>query len=602
MQARGVQLFVLGALCLHAAAQAPSAKQAGGFLSDRCPADIGIESNAAVIFAESFESAEIPQVGYEKLGGFYDLKGAPLEMHVTGEEAAVGMHSLELVHPADVTSPAWIHRRFEPQDVVYVRFYRKFERAWVWPPLGAHDTLLFAGAYKAPTSTDLSLYLDVPQGPTQRIDKGGWELTRQPELVLRSALQGPGLDFGLGREITSGEDFKYYYGLPYNKSEAARLEGGRWYCFECMARMNSKPDAKDGEVRLWIDGALVTELTGLTLRNAEHARIGWNHWMLGPRYGGPEFKGGPPAEQKSWIDGLVVAKERIGPAKSRDVDPPYPVLVTESTRGDPAALAALEKPGEVFFTDGFDSEASFASYFEIGGLAEGRALIAREKALVHSGAGSLQLTAPANDGKSSGAGPALWFGPEGRERVHMRYYIRYAEDYDQGNLHHTGGTLSGVAGNDKWGGMGGAGLKPNGDDDFSTRLEGWRDWGRRAPPGYLHFYTYWMDMKLGADGHYWGNMLEPTVAERFVPERGKWICIEEMVRVNTLGKADGELAAWIDGKLYVHYRGLRWRSAADVLLKRASLLVYVHEARKGNTVWFDDFALSTGYIGPSKSK
>ncbi|MBI3845469.1 MAG: hypothetical protein HY292_12615 [Planctomycetes bacterium] len=38
----------------------------------------------------------------------------------------------------------------------------------------------------------------------------------------------------------------------------------------------------------------------------------WDHWMLGPRYGGKDFKTGPPADQKSWIDAIVVAKRRVG--------------------------------------------------------------------------------------------------------------------------------------------------------------------------------------------------------------------------------------------------------------------------------------------------
>ena len=64
--------------------------------------------------------------------------------------------------------------------------------------------------------------------------------------------------------------------------------------------------------------------------------------------------------------------------------------------------------------------------------------------------------------------------------------------------------------------------------------------------------------------------------------------------------ANGELAAWIDGKLYVHYKGFRWRITADVKLKRFDIGVYVHQARQDNTVWYDDVALSTGYIGPTE--
>lgn len=277
--------------------------------------------------------------------------------------------------------------------------------------------------------------------------------------------------------------------------------------------------------------------------------------------------------------------------------PTAPALATAQTRADANALAELEKPGTVIFSDGFESEESFKSYFEVGGLKEGRAKIATDPANVRAGKGALQLTATANGGESSGAGVNYWFGPDGHNRVHIRYYIKFAGDYDQGNLHHTGGGMSGVAGSNKWGGMGGAGLKPKGDDHFNSRFEAWRDWGRFGPPGYMFCYTYWMDMKRDRDGNYWGNMLAPAPEERFVPERGKWYCMELMIQANTVGKADGELAAWIDGKLALHFKGFRWRSADAVKVKRASLIVYVHEARKDNTVWYDDFVVSTGYIG-----
>ena len=75
--------------------------------------------------------------------------------------------------------------------------------------------------------------------------------------------------------------------------------------------MNSAPDKADGEVRLWIDGVLVTQVTGLRLRDAEHAGIGWDHWMFGP----PQTlsKGVRPNDSKTWLDALVIATEYIGP-------------------------------------------------------------------------------------------------------------------------------------------------------------------------------------------------------------------------------------------------------------------------------------------------
>jgi len=95
-------------------------------------------------------------------------------------------------------------------------------------------------------------------------------------------------------------------------------------------------------------------------------------------------------------------------------------------------------------------------------------------------------------------------------------------------------------------------------------------------------------------------MLAPEPELRVVPARDRWTCFEVMVRVNTPGAADGELAAWIDGRLYAHFRGFRWRSAATVLLKRFGLDVYVHRARRTNIVWYDDVVVSTGYVGPQR--
>ena len=132
----------------------------------------------------------------------------------------------------------------------------------------------------------------------------------------------------------------------------------------------------------------------------------------------------------------------------------------------------------------------------------------------------------------------------------------------------------------------------------TSAFEPWRAWGRYTSPGYMFLYTYWMDMKRDRDGNYWGNMMGPADDERIVLQRDEWYCLEHMIQVNDPGEANGELAAWIDGKLYIHYKGFRWRTTTDVKLKRFGIGVYVHRATRDNTVWYDDVALSTGYIAP----
>jgi len=291
-----------------------------------------------------------------------------------------------------------------------------------------------------------------------------------------------------------------------------------------------------------------------------------------------------------WLAAVLMAQET----------PPYPVRVTEKTRADRQALAALEKPGTVFFTDDFESSDSLRKYFEVQGTRDGRAKIVFDPGVARSGRGAIQFTAPARDGRESGAGATGWFGPEGYDRVYFRRYLRFAPDYDQGDLHHTGGGLAAVSGNDKWAHMGAAGIRPRGDDRFTAAFEPWRDWGRHPPPGRMFLYVYWMDMKRDRDGHYWGNMMEAAPGDWIVLERGRWYFLEQMIQANTPGKADGEMAAWIDGRLYMHYQGFRWRTTAEVRLKRFTFGVYIHQARRDNTVWYDDVALSTGYLGPSK--
>jgi len=203
--------------------------------------------------------------------------------------------------------------------------------------------------------------------------------------------------------------------------------------------------------------------------------------------------------------------------------------------------------------------------------------------LAHSGEGAIQFTAMARSGRESGVGASGWFGPAGYDRVYFRRYVKFAADYDQGNLNHVGGGLAAVAGTDRWRAMGSAGIRPRGDDHFHSAFEPWRDWGRYTAPGYMFLYTYWMDMKRDPDGHYWGNMLGPADTERIVLQRERWYCLEHMIQANDVGTANGELAAWIDGKLYIHYKGFRWRTSADVKLKRFNIGVYVHQATKDNT-------------------
>ena len=73
--------------------------------------------------------------------------------------------------------------------------------------------------------------------------------------------------------------------------------------------------------------------------------------------------------------------------------------------------------------------------------------------------------------QNTGGGLTQWFKPA--ETVFVRFYARFDKDCDY--VHHfvTLRANKGLRGGDRWSGFGGAGLKPKGDERFSTALEPW---------------------------------------------------------------------------------------------------------------------------------
>ncbi len=160
----------------------------------------------------------------------------------------------------------------------------------------------------------------------------------------------------------------------------------------------------------------------------------------------------------------------------------YPRDVTQETLANPQELTRLQNAGEIFFQEGFELPGSLEKWYNRIGEEEGLTQIAINSDLAYSGSSVLQLRTEDRDGGSSGAGCSYWFHP-GYDTVYFRRYVKFAEDYDQGNLNHVGGSLYAVAGSDKWAQMGKAGIRPEGDDRFGSGFEPWRAWGRNEPPG-----------------------------------------------------------------------------------------------------------------------
>ena len=211
------------------------------------------------------------------------------------------------------------------------------------------------------------------------------------------------------------------------------------------------------------------------------------------------------------------------------------------------------------------------------------------------------LCVTATLGQNTGGGLTKWF--ESSDRIFIRFYTRFAADCDY--VHHfvTLRANRGLEGKERWSGFGGAGVKPNGTERFSTALEPWGNWRRWPPPGRWNFYSYWHEMKASPDGKYWGNGFR--LPEQPNIPRNQWICLEFMLQHNTPDQHDGEQAFWVDGQLVGHWKGFNWRRSATLMANALTLESYVTDRwtkQSTNVVYFDQLVVAREYIGVMASK
>jgi hypothetical protein len=258
--------------------------------------------------------------------------------------------------------------------------------------------------------------------------------------------------------------------------------------------------------------------------------------------------------------------------------------------------AGLKADAQVIFADNFES-GDLGSGWDETGNKDGKVL----SLVSPEGDGALGqrcLRVEAHLGKDTGGGLTKWFEPA--DTVFIRFYTKFAADCDY--VHHfvTLRANKGLKGGDKWSGFGGAGVKPAGDDRFSTAIEPWGDWGRNPPPGRWNFYSYWHEMTASPDGKFWGNSFAVPTAP--VIARDRWIYVEFMLQHNTPGQPDGEQAFWIDGALLGHWKGINWRKSATLKANALTLESYITDRwtkNPVNVVSFDNVVIAKRYIGPA---
>jgi hypothetical protein len=270
----------------------------------------------------------------------------------------------------------------------------------------------------------------------------------------------------------------------------------------------------------------------------------------------------------------------------------------------------------VIFADDFESYTSpnqlTTRWDGAGPLANLR--IATEAGNFFAGGKSLEMTLPISATETVNDAHKV-LGVE-QDVIYFRAYTKFDPGYSVSTSNHNGLRVSAHY-------PGGAGVIPPADGTgfflFSVQnnIQGSGRPGE-TDPGYSHVYAYWPHQRSEFGDHWfpdgwvspggWGDwILYPFQYPGFVampnwlPQRGKWYCYEIMVKANTIGKNDGEVAYWIDGKLTSRFTNLFLRSISSLKIDYTALRLHALHSERVNKKWYDNVVIATKYIGPMVS-
>ena len=254
------------------------AKQQGGSLADTSIVTI-VTATGGVIFAEDFESG---------LGKWEDVT----RLQTGTAQAHSGTHALEINYAAGVSDPGWIWRKHLVPDQAtqhdqYVRWWQR------WSP----GFTFYNGS-----GSDQKLIMLEGLSP-----QDGWAQTASWKIYLHVVGQSVS---GVGpttlypeRFIWDGSSQWSGQWQGFRPTTPSAYVADRWICTEVEVKHNT-PGQADGEFRVWIDGALMTQNTAVKFRDNP---ISWNAIEVTGYY-----DGGSPKAQASWVDDIVVSTQRIG--------------------------------------------------------------------------------------------------------------------------------------------------------------------------------------------------------------------------------------------------------------------------------------------------
>jgi hypothetical protein len=275
-------------------------------IAARYPGDRGIEADAAVLFHDDFES--------DDLRSRWDntFQKAGIRIAAEPENVHGGKRALEFTVPKQQAeySNGVVKNLSSGQDVVFLRYYTKFEKGFDQVASSHNGAILEAQAPGVPYST-----------PGVRADGRNKFIVSFENWRGEAATPSPGeLNVYCYHPQQRSEYGDHFFPsgkvLPYTSRPGdfgphfiARPdiipELGRWYCFELMVKANAA-GRRDGRIACWMDGRLVADFQNLRLRDVDTLKINSAALCL-------HIRSNTIRENKKWYDDVVAATSYIGP-------------------------------------------------------------------------------------------------------------------------------------------------------------------------------------------------------------------------------------------------------------------------------------------------
>jgi hypothetical protein len=257
--------------------------------------------------------------------------------------------------------------------------------------------------------------------------------------------------------------------------------------------------------------------------------------------------------------------------------------------------AGLARSADVLYAENFDSGLRWREFIADPGTADSLSVVERDPALRFEPAGGRALRVVIRKGTLTALNHHLRFaklaGGE-PEEAYFRYHLRLADNWDPVV---DGGKLPGFSGTYNRAGWG------------NRRADGVNGWSARGaffvapnpsgtPDRFIGSYPTTIDFELG-DTLGWN--LGPTGRL----QKNRWYAIEQYVKLNTPGRADGILRAWVDGQLALSRENLRYRSTEALKIESVWMNVYhggMERTDRDLALYIDNVVIARRYIGPGR--